>query len=332
MTFGVERDGDRDLRAQAAAQRAQPVDGLADLLGPLPAPNFSAHQSASTGFSATRCSSSAQASPSFSDRFGSATQIVVSAGARSRRRGGGALAVDGERLVELAPERRQRHDPLAVVGRVAAPAELALERGAAELAVGGVLVAGAEHREPGALLHVHFAVEHRDARAAHAVVDREDGADDRDGHLVGRDVEVAKLLLRRLDDHLAAVNLDHDAVGATRELELGALGELDLGAVGEHEHRARAARRAHGVAALDRGAGLERRGASGVDEQQLAVDRLDLRGGVGTDQTETAGDEDARGERRGDDAGGERPPRNDEARSRPARRRPRSASRLSSPR
>ena len=90
--------------------------------------------------------------PHLRQLFGHVRQAHPDRGARRSaiEQSGRGAAAGGERGVDLAAERGQRRDALAIHGGVAAPGDLGGERHAPELRGGRHLIAGAQHRALGA--------------------------------------------------------------------------------------------------------------------------------------------------------------------------------------
>ncbi len=232
-------DRDDDLRAELAAEALELADRLRDLglvrgVREVLVPPLSEHRILAHPL--------LHELPGSSERLREIGQRDVDAGAgrheveEARRV---ARRLRREREVELVAEALQSRQALAIAHRVAAPGDLVRHRDGGEAMAGRELLSGEEDRQLGALADVHFALDHRNARALGAVVDREDRPDDRHPAVTGVDVEMAAALLGGLDDQAAALELEDGSVPAPAEAELGALGELDTRAVGELEHRAR---------------------------------------------------------------------------------------------
>ena len=136
------------------------------------------------------------------------------------------------------------------------------------------LVARLEARLGPSLDDPHVALDHRDARALEATVDREDRAGDVDGAIVRRHDQVSNPALGRLDDDVAPLEVDGRVLAAGGDGELGSLAQLHDRPVTQPQQRLRAPRCADRLAVADLLPRRESERAAPVHALQRAAQRL----------------------------------------------------------
>ena len=124
--------------------------------------------------------------------------------------------------------------------------------------IGRGLLAGLEQDFPPGLIHRHRSFDDRDDGSSHAGRHREDGPLHRRNRITRQHAQVPAALLRRLDDDVAALEVNRLAAPGGGHEQLRSLVDIHRRSVGEAQRRVRARARADRFLLADGGAGCER--------------------------------------------------------------------------